>query len=72
VAAVKERHEGNLFGHPGVIGVGVGAGAAAEGASDAGIVVYVLAEGGSRPQGLPAAIDGVAVRVIETDAFVAR
>ena len=70
MAAVKERHEGDLLGHPGVIGVGVGA--AGEGASDPAIVVYVLAEGGRRPQGLPAAIDGVAVRIIETDAFVAR
>ncbi len=66
---IKEAHEPQLFSPPGVIGVGVGADE--KDATRAVIVVYVLSGGGSRPQGLPAELDGVRVRVIPTDPFVA-
>jgi len=66
---IKERHEPDLFARPGVVGVGVGS---AEGdPTRAAIVVYVVSHDGARPRGLPAELDGVKVRVIPTEPFVA-
>jgi hypothetical protein len=52
----------------GVIGVGVGA--TAEDDTEGAIIVYVDRTSGTRPQFAPS-LDGVAVRVIHTDPFVA-
>jgi len=72
VRTVKERHEPDLFAKPGVIGVGVGIDETDP--SLAAIVVYFSAGNGAHPQpGLfPAELDGVKVRVIPTEPFVAQ
>jgi hypothetical protein len=69
---VKERHESELFGRPGVIGVGVGADEAD--ASRGAIVVYFATAAGThpQPQGIPAEVDGVPVRVVPTEPFAAQ
>ncbi len=69
---IKERNEAELFSRPGVIGVGVGADEADS--SKAAVIVYVSTASSSHPQpGLvPAQLEGVKVRVIPTDPFVAR
>lgn len=65
----KARNERALFGHAGVVGVGVGA--VSEGASEAAIVLFVNTSSGALPRGLPKAVEGVPVRVIPTDTIVA-
>jgi hypothetical protein len=67
---IKERYEPDLFSRPGVIGVGVGA--TVDGGTEAAIILYVDAPKGSHPQGFPAELDGVKVRVIPTDPIVAQ
>jgi len=67
-SAVLEVHRANLMATPGVIGAGVGA--TPENDSEAAIVVYVDRTSSARPQFAPA-LDGVAVRVVYTDPFVA-
>lgn len=67
---IKERYEPDLFARPGVIGVGVGADDSDP--SLAVIVVYVDSTGGRIPRGMPAELDGVKVKVIPTEPFVAR
>ena len=69
---VKERYEQDLFAVPGVIGVGVGADETD--ATRAAIVVYVSTDIAAHPQPgrVPAALDGVKLRVVPTDPFVAR
>ncbi len=69
VRQLKERHEPGLFSRPGVLGVGVGA--ADDDPTEAVIVVYVEASPNAHPRGLPSEIEGVKVRVIPTDPFVA-
>ena len=66
---IKERHEIDLFARPGVIGVGVGA--VDDNSTEAAIIVYVNTPGGTHPQGFPSELDGVKLRVIPTDPFVA-
>ena len=68
VAAVLELHRDSLMSRASVIGVGIGAsdGNDAEGA----IVIYVDRTTGSKPI-LPQNIDGVQVKVVLTDPFVA-
>jgi hypothetical protein len=67
-SAVKERRENDLFSRPGVIGVGVGS--SDDNPFEAVIIVYVDMTSGSSPR-LPRRIDGVRVKAVYTDAFVA-
>jgi len=66
--AVLEQHRANLMATPGVIGAGVEN--AADNDNEAAIVVYVDKTSGSRPQFSPE-LDGVQVRVVFTDPFIA-
>jgi hypothetical protein len=68
VSAVLEQHRTNLMFQNGVIGVGVGASDRVD--SEAAIVIYVDRTSSNKPQ-FAESIDGVAVRVIYTDPFVA-
>ena len=67
-SAVLELHRANLMFQPGVIGAGVGA--ASDDNVDGAIVVYVDRTSRERPV-LAESIDGIPVRVILTDPFVA-
>ena len=67
-SAVKERRENDLFSRPGVIGVGVGS--SDDNAFEAVIIVYVDMTSGFSPR-LPRRIDGVRVKAVYTDTFVA-
>ncbi|HEX4966753.1 MAG TPA: hypothetical protein VF173_38435 [Thermoanaerobaculia bacterium] len=72
---IKKDHESELFAQNGVIGVGVGRMSDREDETEAAIIVYVKSNGGvSLPRGLkiPQEIDGVKVRVILSDPFIAR
>ncbi|HEX4494650.1 MAG TPA: hypothetical protein VIE43_03185 [Thermoanaerobaculia bacterium] len=71
---IKEDHEKELFTQKGVIGVGVGRMTDDAEDSEAAIIVYVQMDGKSLPRGLklPKELDGIKVRVIPTDPFVAR
>jgi hypothetical protein len=66
--AVLELHRANLMFQPGVIGAGVGA--ASDDNVDAAIVIYVDRTSNERPV-LADSIDGIPVRVVLTDPFVA-
>lgn len=68
VTAIKESRETNLLLRPGVIGVGVGM--ADEDQSEGVIVIYVDERIGAKTR-LPRQINGVKVRTIYTDPFVA-
>ncbi len=72
VRGVKERFEPELFARPGVIGVGVGADEVDP--SRAAIVVYLSTAAGSHPDShaFPSELDGIPVRVIPTEPFVAQ
>ena len=65
---VLENYRANLMATPGVIGTGVGS--TSENDSEPAIVIYVDRTSGHRPVFAPA-LDGVAVRVVHTDPFVA-
>jgi hypothetical protein len=67
-SAVLELYRASLMATPGVIGAGVGA--TAEDEVEPAIVVYVDRTAPGRPQFAPA-LDGIAVRVVVTDPFVA-
>ena len=67
-SAVLELHRANLMFQPGVIGAGVGA--ASDDNVDGAIVVYVDRTSRERPV-LAESIDGIPVRLILTDPFVA-
>lgn len=67
-SGVLELHRANLMATPGVIGAGVGA--TSENDIEPAIVVYVDRTAPGRPVFAPA-LDGVAVRVVYTDPFVA-
>ncbi len=69
VTKIKESNEAELFAHPGVIGVGVGA--SDEDPLQAVMVVYVESGHHMRPQGIPAEIEGIPVKVVPTEPFVA-
>lgn len=66
--AVLELHRANLMATPGVIGAGVGA--TAEDETEPAIVIYVDRTAPGRPQ-FAQSMDGIAVRVVLTDPFVA-
>jgi hypothetical protein len=68
VTAVKERHERKLMSLAGVIGMGVGP---SDDPGNPAIVIYVD-RGMGRVPALPAHLDNEKVRVVLTDAFVAR
>jgi hypothetical protein len=68
VRAIKEGRENNLLSRPGVIGVGVGA--ADDNPFEGVIVIYVDESTGFNPR-LPRTINGVRVKVVNTDTFVA-
>ena len=67
-SAVLENHRANLMATPGVIGTGVGS--ASDNDLEAAIVVYVDRTSPHRPVFAPG-LDGIAVRVVYTDPFVA-
>jgi hypothetical protein len=67
-SAVLELHRVNLMSTPGVIGAGIGA--SAENESEAAIVIFVDRTSSAKPQ-FAAALDGLPVKVIYTDPFVA-
>jgi hypothetical protein len=67
-SAVLENNRANLMATPGVIGAGVGA--TSENDTEPAIVVYVDRTSGHRPV-FAQSLDGVAVRVVHTDPFVA-
>ena len=71
---IKENHEAELFAQEGVIGVGVGRVTDRDEETETAIIVYVKANGKRPPRWLklPTEIEGVKVRVIPTDPFVAR
>ena len=62
--SVKERHVQNLMSNSSILGVGVGA--SKDSSSEAAMVVFV--EKGKQAE-IPAEIDGVRTRIIETDRF---
>jgi hypothetical protein len=67
-SAALENYRANLMATPGVIGAGVGA--SGDNETEAAIIVYVDRTSAARPQFAPS-LDGVAVRVVYTDPFVA-
>jgi hypothetical protein len=67
---VKVENERDLFAHPGVIGVGIGA--AEDNPIEAVITVYVVPEDSASLLTIPSSIDGVRVRMIVTDRIVAQ
>ncbi len=66
--AVLELYRANLMATPGVIGAGVGA--TADDETEPAIVIYVDRTAPGRPQ-FAQSMDGIAVRVVLTDPFVA-
>lgn len=66
--AVLENHRANLMATPGVVGAGVGA--ASDNDLEAAIVIYVDRTSSHRPMFAPE-LDGIAVRIVHTDPFVA-
>jgi hypothetical protein len=69
VHEVKNQHEQELMSWPGVIGVGVGR--SDDNSGDGAVVVYIDRAAGRVPA-LPERMDGVKVRFVVTEAFVAR
>jgi hypothetical protein len=69
VSAVLENHRANLMFQPAVMGVGVGLSDRADG--EGAIVVYVNKDAANKPF-LPDSIEGIPVKVVLTDQFVAR
>ena len=65
---VMESRKDDLMSRPAVIGVGVGQ--ADDNPEEAVIVVYVDRTAGGRPT-LPRTIDGIRVKRVDTDPFVA-
>ena len=70
--SVKQAHEAELFAKSGVLGVGVGKVDDDEKSTEGAIIVYVESSRGAVARNLPTVLDGVKVRVIPTDPFVAR
>lgn len=66
--AVLELHRANLMATPGVIGAGVGA--TAEDETEPAIVIYLDRTAPGRPQ-FAQSMDGIAVRIVLSDPFVA-
>nr|MDP9120156.1 S1 family peptidase [Acidobacteriota bacterium] len=73
VTAVKDRHQAELFSHPGVLGIGVGKVDDQETTTETAIVVYFdSTPGAATAKTLPATLEGIKLRVIPTEPFVAR
>jgi hypothetical protein len=68
-SAVLERYRASLMFQPGVMGAGIGLSEKADG--EAAIVVYVNKDSGAKPF-LPDNIEGIPVRTVLTDQFIAR
>ncbi len=66
---IKDNNEAALFEHPGVIGVGVGM--SDDDPMQAVVVVYVESGHRMRPQGMPTDVEGIPVKVVPTEPFVA-
>lgn len=69
--AAKAKHQAALFALPGVLGVGVGKVDDDPATREPAIVIYVD-QAGPAPPSLPDRLDGVRVRVVATERFVAR
>jgi hypothetical protein len=70
---VQQRYQADLFSRPGVLGVGVGKTDDKAATTETAIIVYVQStKGGAMPRNFPTELDGVKVRLIPTDPFVAR
>ena len=67
-SAIKDRHESDLFKIQGVIGTGIGA---ADQPGKAAIQVYVDHETSQIDSAVPATLEGVPVKIIETGQFTA-
>ena len=67
-SAALENYRANIMATPGVVGVGVGA--TSENDIEPAIVIYVDRTSSHRPMFAPA-LDGIAVRIVHTDPFVA-
>jgi hypothetical protein len=67
-SAVLENYRANLMATPGVVGAGVGS--ASDNDLEPAIVIYVDRTSPNRPVFAPA-LDGIAVRIVHTDPFVA-
>ena len=67
--SVLEVHRANIMFSPGVMGAGIGASGRSDG--EAAIVIYVDKDAPTKAV-FPDTYDGIPVRVIETDLFVAR
>ena len=65
---VKERHEPDVLAIPGILGIGVGA--ADDNAAEAVIVIYVQT-GHAMPEAISDRLDGLRMKVITTEPFVA-
>lgn len=70
VTRVKEKHEGRLLGVPGVVGVGVGLSDRVPGQPV--VEVYVKQATDSLRRALPASLDGVDVKIVETGEIFAH
>jgi len=68
-SAIKDRHESDLFKIPGVIGTGIGA---AGQPGKVAIQVYVDHETSQIDSAVPATLEGIPVKVIETGQFTAN
>ncbi len=67
---VLDAHVSDLMSRPGVIGVGIGQGS--DDKTEPVIVIYVNQSERAQGKGLPKSIDGLRVRRVYTDEFVAR
>ena len=67
-SAALENYRANIMATPGVVGVGVGA--TSENDIEPAIVIYVDRTSSHRPMFAPA-LDGISVRIVHTDPFVA-
>jgi ssDNA-binding replication factor A large subunit len=65
--SVRDRHEDELKGVPGVVGTGIGA----DETGHAEIQVYVEKLTPQAQAGIPAEVEGTPVKAVETGAFVA-
>jgi hypothetical protein len=66
--SVKDRHEANVLRMPNVLGIGVGA--ADDNPSEAVVIIYVET-GRPLPEAVPDFLDGLRVKVVTTEPFVA-
>jgi hypothetical protein len=70
--SIKEQHETEVLALPGVLGIGVGKVDDDDATTETAIIVFIDSARGALPRNLPTDLDGVKVRLIPTDRFVAR